>query len=338
MPRDGSGTFTRAVTPPNNGDVADADDYNAEQDDVATALTGSINASGTKAFAADQSMGGFKLTNLGTPTNSGDAVSKTYLEGRIGVSIQGYDATLTALAALSWSSGNALVQFTAADTISLTLTPSVTDLTLSGQLKAAAGSAAAPSQSFSGDLNSGWFSVADNQIGLGLNGAHVLTFNSTHIVSLAGMRFSTADGTAGAPGFRFANDDDNGWYRIGTNNWAGAVGGSKFVDYSTTLVAYSLPVQARIPLSSETSGTLTTASANKKINASGGITLPASVFTADDAIIIDGNGTARTITRGSGLTMYVNGTDSATATLTANGVMGVTYRSATVCILTGNVS
>jgi hypothetical protein len=44
-------------------------------------------------------------------------------------SYQPLDATLTALAALSWSSGNALTQFTAADTVSLTLTPSVTTLT-----------------------------------------------------------------------------------------------------------------------------------------------------------------------------------------------------------------
>jgi len=44
-------------------------------------------------------------------------------------SYQPLDATLTALAALSWSSGNALTQFTAADTVSLTLTPSVTTVT-----------------------------------------------------------------------------------------------------------------------------------------------------------------------------------------------------------------
>ena len=97
-------------------------------------------------------------------------------------------------------------------------------------------------------------------------------------------------------------------------------------------------IHARPLASTETTGTLTSASANKTIIATGGITLPASVFSAGDMLTIDGGGTARTITRGSGLTMYVNGTDSATATLTANGVMGVWYRSATVCILTGNVS
>ncbi|TNE58607.1 MAG: hypothetical protein EP341_03050 [Sphingomonadales bacterium] len=95
---------------------------------------------------------------------------------------------------------------------------------------------------------------------------------------------------------------------------------------------------ARVTASSETSGTLTSASANKQITAAGGITIPASVFAAGDMIVIDGGGTARTITRGSGLTMYIAGTDSATGTLTANGLMGVRFRSATVCILTGDVS
>lgn len=45
---------------------------------------------------------------------------------------QPLDATLTALAALSWSSGSPVVQFTAADTVSLTLTPALTSMTLGG--------------------------------------------------------------------------------------------------------------------------------------------------------------------------------------------------------------
>lgn len=52
---------------------------------------------------------------------------------------QPLDATLTALGALSWSSGNPLVQFTAADTVSLTLTPSVTTLTTASTSASTAG-------------------------------------------------------------------------------------------------------------------------------------------------------------------------------------------------------
>lgn len=100
----------------------------------------------------------------------------------------------------------------------------------------------------------------------------------------------------------------------------------------------SAPIQARVAVSSETSGTLTSESLNKQVRASGGVTIPASVAASDDIIVIRGMGTARTITRGSGLTMYVNGTNVATATLTARGTMSVVFDSATVCTLHGDVS
>jgi len=91
-------------------------------------------------------------------------------------------------------------------------------------------------------------------------------------------------------------------------------------------------------LSTETTGTLTVASANRIIQASGGVTLPASVFAAGDIIMIDGNGTNRTITRGTGLTMNFAGVDTATVTLAGTGTMGIYFRSATVCIVTGAIS
>lgn len=46
-----------------------------------------IRANGTLAFSDDQSMGSHKLTNLGEPTNSGDAATKAYVDGLI----QGFD-------------------------------------------------------------------------------------------------------------------------------------------------------------------------------------------------------------------------------------------------------
>jgi hypothetical protein len=91
-------------------------------------------------------------------------------------------------------------------------------------------------------------------------------------------------------------------------------------------------------LSSETTGTLTVVSANRIIQASGGVTLPASVFAAGDIIMIDGNGTNRTITRGTSLVMNFGGVDTATVTLAGTGTMGVYFRSATVCIVTGAIS
>lgn len=97
-------------------------------------------------------------------------------------------------------------------------------------------------------------------------------------------------------------------------------------------------IQSRVQTSSETSGTLTSASANKHLALTGNITLNNSVFTADDKMTLDPGTSARTITRGAGCTMYVNGVDSATATLAANQMGGVHVRSASVFVLTGAVS
>jgi hypothetical protein len=117
----------------------------------------------------------------------------------------------------------------------------------------------------------------------------------------------------------------------------GAIDGTA-IGGTTAAAGTFTDLTGRIRLSSETTGTLTAVSANKLILASGGVTLPASIFQARDIILIDGNGSARTITRGAGLTMNFSGVDTASVTLTATGTMGIYYRSATVCIITGAIS
>jgi hypothetical protein len=97
-------------------------------------------------------------------------------------------------------------------------------------------------------------------------------------------------------------------------------------------------VQSRIPTSSETTGTLTAASRNATVQCSGGITLDDGVFTAGDYIMFDAGGSNRTFTRASGLTMLVNGSDSASATLAANTMGSAYWRSASVCVLSGSFS
>ena len=303
--------------------------------------------------------------------NSGDYLRLVYnlssdvvvIVGGIG---QPLDATLTALAALAWSSGSPVVQFTAADTVSLTLTPSVTSVTATNS--GAAASLAAVNSSAAVVLE---LERTDAHGNVTINNIEFYGRDSGAAKQLYGRsRMFVADNTAGSEDgqlvwgvttggtyadelallgsalFPIANDGlALGFGSIAFSDLflaSGAVigigNGNFTLTHSTGLLSASGPIQARIPTSTETTGTLTAASANKKITATGGITIPASVMTTDDAIVIDGGGTARTITRGASLTMYVNGVDSATGTLTANGVMGVHFRSATVCILTGNVS
>ncbi len=94
--------------------------------------------------------------------------------------------------------------------------------------------------------------------------------------------------------------------------------------------------QAIPPLvSSETSGSLTASSRNRVVACTGGITLANSEFTAGDGVIFDSGASSRTFTRGVGVTMYLNGTDSASATLDANKLGAAYWRSASVVVLSG---
>lgn len=117
MARDGSGNYSRVVTPPTNGDVADADDFNAEINDIATALSDSINKNGTKAFAANQPMGGFKLTGLAAGSSNGDSVRYEQLTG-LSATYQPLDALLTAIAALT-TADDRMLDFTGSDTVAV---------------------------------------------------------------------------------------------------------------------------------------------------------------------------------------------------------------------------
>lgn len=330
MARDGNGDYSRPVTPPINGDVADADAFNAEMDDIAQALSDSLPIAGTKAMAANLPMGGFKITGLAAASANGDAVRYEQLTG---LPYQAADATLTALAALSWVSGNPLMQFTAADTISLTLTPSVTSLTLSGALRVGNGSASATAVGPSATY--GIFFTSGTQIDFTINGTSVWQINSSgHIIGAASRDIYLGANRR----YSWVGDTDTYLENSTTDTLRLVCGGAARLTLDGSIGVFAVPVQARIPRSSETTGTLTVASANKVVPCSGGVTLPASVFTADDVVALDGNGTNRTITRGSGLTMYLNGSDVASATLAANGVGYAYYRSATVCILSGSFS
>lgn len=75
-----------------------------------------------------------------------------------------------------------------------------------------------------------------------------------------------ADGTVGAPAMTFASDLDNGWYRIGANNWAGSVGGTKVLDLSSTVSAFTgafkVTASAVDVLSISTAGAFTVAAAD----------------------------------------------------------------------------
>lgn len=281
------------------------------------------------------------------------------------------DTTLDALAALSWSSGNPLLQFTAADTVSLTLTPSVSSVTASQ-----GAAATTPSGTFVNTTDS------SAVMGLRVEGdratpaANDEVYASFYLSNASGTQIEfgrvtvsgttlTAASEAGSMTFSLPTSGSlaaravlapfsfrpnaNDGITLGTAtvsfadlflasggviNWNN---GNFTLTHSSGLLTASGAIQSRVPVSSETSGTLTTASQNKKVICSGNITIPDSVFTADDFVLFDPGTSNRTFTRSS-TNMYVNGTDSASATLFSNQIGACHFRSATAAVLSGAFS
>lgn len=97
-------------------------------------------------------------------------------------------------------------------------------------------------------------------------------------------------------------------------------------------------INDRIDASANTTGTLDVADANTAIIATGDITVPSGEFAPRDSILVMAGSSSREITRGSGLAMYLSGSDVATATLSANGIMSIVFESASKCYITGDVS
>lgn len=73
-------TQIRGNTQIKSGTITDAEIAAAAGIALSKLAEAVIQADGGQAFTADQSMGGFKLTNLGTPTTGSDAATKTYVD------------------------------------------------------------------------------------------------------------------------------------------------------------------------------------------------------------------------------------------------------------------
>jgi hypothetical protein len=80
MARDGSGTYSLAATMAVANETASSTTVNSVMNDIASALTDSINAAGSKAFAANQSLGGNKITSLGAGTALTDAAQLSQVQ------------------------------------------------------------------------------------------------------------------------------------------------------------------------------------------------------------------------------------------------------------------
>jgi len=92
--------------------------------------------------------------------------------------------------------------------------------------------------------------------------------------------------------------------------------------------------------SSSTTGTLVAADVGKFLPLAAGITIPASIFAAGDAISLYNNSASTKTITCSAVTTKIAGSDTTvtSATLAIRGVCTVLFIDATNCVLTGNVS
>lgn len=135
---------------------------------------------------------------------------------------------------------------------------------------------------------------------------------------------------ADIPGLNFDANDWFVYYRA-SNYWQFSIASAEVLRIDST------GITARIASSSETSGTLTSASANRRIPATGDITINNSVFSEGDMILIYAGASARNITPGSGVTMRLAGTTTTGArTVAARGIAVLLFNSASEVIVGGN--
>lgn len=271
-------------------------------------------------------LGAKAITKNGTTAlASGDIVSgniylisydgtRFQLVGSVATGVyQPLDALLTAIAALT-TADDRMLDFTGVDTVAVvtyaavlsniaalplaggTLTgPLVIDVgTATTALTITGGNSGEPLARFERDVGStGRVDV------LSVGGATQIRFDQD------------SNGTA-----EFTVGTDGSTFKLSTT----AFGAGDILTATTALMTLLVALQAPIAISSETSGTLTNASANKQVNAAGDITFNDGVFAAGDRGEIYAGASARSIIQDTGMTLRLDGTaTTGTRTLAARG-------------------
>jgi hypothetical protein len=289
-------------------------------------------------------LGAKNLTKNGTTAlASGDLSSGVYyfivydgtqfqIVGALNNTVQPLDALLTAIAALT-TADDRMLDFTGSDTVAV-----VTYATVIANIGTLlpAGSSSAPALAFgsaSSDTNTGFFQATGDVIGVAAGGSEVARFTT-------GGPKASLSGTASAPAWSFNAQSNLGMFRNGADNLGFAVNGALVLNLSTAGAQITGTLRARVPRSSETSGTLTAAnSANAKVKCTGDVTINDGVFAADDFIVIYAGSSSRQIIQDTGMTLRLSGTaTTGTRTLAAYGRAVIDFDTNADATVSGDVS
>lgn len=293
---------------------------------------------------------------------------------------QPIDATLTALAALSWSSGSPVLQFTAADTVSLTLTPSVSSISTSQ-----GAAATTPSATFVNATDNASVRVLRLEGDRATPAANDTQYISFFMSDSAGnqdefarisMRATSVTSTSESGQIRFGvmsagaavadlmalttsqllpitNDalalgsTTLGWSDIHVASGAvyNVANGLVTLTHDATndrLVLAGGALKARPSISTDTGGTLTSASDNCIVDLATAPTINDGVHEAGSIIVLVNNtASSMTITQDTGMTLRLHGTSTTgNRTLDARGIATVQIDpvSNAEAIVTGDVS
>jgi hypothetical protein len=224
-----------------------------------------------KAGSLDSTLAGEASGQLLFSTSSGDTVGQTANtntlyermriteDGRVGVGTSAPSATLH-LRAGTTAAGSAPLKFTSSagsllttredgafeydgSNYYLTIGSTRYAIPLSGgsgsfsSVNTGAGSAGAPSHSFAGDTDTGFYNASSNDtISVAAGGAKIFDFSSAGLSSptTGGASVLTANGTAAAPTFSFAGDLDTGWFRPGADTLAASTAGTERMRIDST--------------------------------------------------------------------------------------------------------
>lgn len=132
-----------------------------------------------------------------------------------------------------------------------TLSPTALILNTGVQISAPVGTAAAPTYTFTGDLDTGIYHSAANQVAVAVNGLVVTTTTATALIVAAACQLSVDVATAAAPAYSFTGDLDTGIYHAAANQLGLAAAGL----VSLTISATALVVGASIQISADAGGT-----------------------------------------------------------------------------------
>lgn len=109
-----------------------------------------------------------------------------------------------------------------------------------GVISNATGSAAAPSYTITGDLDTGMYGIAGDSLGFATGGSLRLGVSTSALTST--LPYLGSAGSNSAPSLSFSSDTNTGIYSVGADDVGIATNGTLRFDVSTTLVTSTLPV------------------------------------------------------------------------------------------------